>query len=47
MINYIKNGSYDLVVVGSRGTAGVNALLGSVAAYILRESSSDILVYVP
>lgn len=47
LINYIKNGSYDLVVVGSRGTAGVNALLGSVAAYILRESSSDILVYVP
>lgn len=47
LINYIKKGSYDLVVVGSRGTAGVNALLGSVATYILRESSSDVLVYVP
>lgn len=47
LINYIKAGSYDLVVVGSRGTAGVNALLGSVATYILRESSSDVLVYVP
>jgi len=47
LINYIKEGSYDLVVVGSRGTAGVNALLGSVATYILRESSSDVLVYVP
>jgi nucleotide-binding universal stress UspA family protein len=46
LINYIKEGSYDLVVVGSRGTAGVNALLGSVATYILRESSSDVLVYV-
>ncbi len=47
LINYIKEGSYDLVVVGSRGTAGVNALLGSVATYILRETSSDVLVYVP
>jgi len=46
LINYIKDGSYDLVVVGSRGTAGFNALLGSVATYILRESSSDVLVYV-
>lgn len=46
LINHIKDGSYDLVVVGSRGTAGVNALLGSVATYILRESSNDILVYV-
>ncbi len=47
LVNYIKEGSYDLVVVGSRGTAGFNALLGSVATYILRESSSDVLVYVP
>jgi nucleotide-binding universal stress UspA family protein len=47
LVNYIKEGSYDLVVVGSRGTAGFNALLGSVATYILRETSSDVLVYVP
>ncbi len=47
LINYIKEGAYDLVVVGSRGTAGFHALLGSVATYILRESSSDVLVYVP
>jgi len=47
LVNYIKEGAYDLVVVGSRGTAGFNALLGSVATYILRESSSDVLVYVP
>ena len=44
--DYIKEGSYDLVVVGSRGTTGVNSLLGSVATYILRETSSDVLVYV-
>ncbi len=47
LINYIDEGSYDLVVMGSRGTAGFKALLGSVATYILRETSSDVLVYVP
>ena len=47
LVKYIKEGSYDLVVVGSRGTAGFNALLGSVATYILRETSRDVLVYVP
>ena len=47
LIDYIKDGAYDLVVVGSRGTAGVNALLGSMATYILRETSTDVLVYVP
>lgn len=47
LLNYIKDGSYDLVVMGSRGTAGFNALLGSVATYILRETSCDVLVYVP
>ena len=46
LLDYIKEGKYDLVVMGSRGTTGVNALLGSVAAYILRETSSDVLVYV-
>jgi nucleotide-binding universal stress UspA family protein len=47
LIEYIKEGSYDLAVVGSRGTSGFKALLGSVATYVLREASSDVLVYVP
>ena len=47
LIEYIKEGGYDLVVVGSRGTAGFKALLGSFATYILREAPSDVLVYVP
>ena len=47
LVNYIEDGSYDLVVMGSRGTSGFNALLGSVATYILRETSRDVLVYVP
>lgn len=47
LIDHIEEGSYDLVVIGSRGTTGMNALLGSVATYIIRETSKDILVYVP
>lgn len=47
LVTYIKDGMYDLVVVGSRGTVGLNALMGSVANYILRETSKDVLVYVP
>jgi len=47
LVKYINKNPFDLVVVGSRGTAGLNALLGSVATYILRETKSDVLVYVP
>jgi nucleotide-binding universal stress UspA family protein len=47
LINYINKGSYDLVAVGSRGTAGFSALLGNVATYVLRETGCDVLVYVP
>lgn len=47
LLKYINKGSYDLVVIGSRGTSGVNALLGSVALSLLKDSPTDILVYVP
>jgi len=47
LVNYINKGSYDLVAIGSRGTAGFNALLGNVATYVLRETGCDVLVYVP
>jgi len=47
LINYINKGSYDLVTVGSRGTAGFSALLGNVATYVLRETDCDVLIYVP
>ncbi len=47
LVKYINKDSYDLVVLGSRGIVGFNALLGSVAAYILREVQNDVLVYVP
>ena len=47
LLKYINKGSYDLVVVGSRGTSGFKALLGSMASSILRGTSTDVLVYVP
>lgn len=47
LIKYIKKGSYDLVVIGSRSTSGFNALLGSVALTLLKDTPTDILVYVP
>jgi nucleotide-binding universal stress UspA family protein len=46
LLQYIKKNSYDLVVVGSRGTIGFKALLGSMASSILRESSTDVLICV-
>ena len=47
LVKYIDKGKYDLTVVGSRGTAGFKALLGSMASSILRETPTDVLVYVP
>jgi len=47
VVKTIDKDCYNLVVVGSRGTSGFKALLGSVATYILRETRSDVLIYVP
>ena len=48
LLKYINKGSYDLIVIGSRGTSGFfKALLGSVATSILRETPTDVLIYVP
>jgi nucleotide-binding universal stress UspA family protein len=47
LAEYIEDGKYDLVVVGSRGISGFGALLGSVASFIAREVENDVLVYVP
>ena len=47
LVKTINKDCHDLVVVGSRGTSGFKALLGSVATYILRETTSDVLIYVP
>jgi len=47
ILQYIVKDSCDLVVIGSQGTAGLKALLGSVASYILKTSPCDVLVYMP
>ncbi len=47
LLKYIKKGHYDLVVVGSHGTIGFKALLGSVASYLSKEAPNDVLIYVP
>lgn len=47
LLEYINKGSYDLTVLGSRSTSGFKALLGSVASTLIRETATDVLVYVP
>lgn len=47
LVSYINKGTYDLAVVGSRGTSGFGPLLGRVSTYLLRETKCDVLVYVP
>ncbi|MDD3591082.1 MAG: universal stress protein [Sulfurovum sp.] len=47
LLDYVKKNPCDLLVIGSRGTSGLQALLGSMASYLLAEAPSDVLVYVP
>ena len=47
LLKYIHKGGYDLTVLGSRGTSGALALLGSVAYTLMREVTTDVLVFVP
>ncbi|MBC8236922.1 MAG: universal stress protein [Helicobacteraceae bacterium] len=47
ILQYIEKDSCDLVIIGSQGTAGLKALLGSVASYILKRSPCDVLIYMP
>ncbi|MEA3497626.1 MAG: universal stress protein [Campylobacterota bacterium] len=44
----LKENKNDLVIVGSHGTKNIKSFLfGSTASYLMKESRSDILVYVP
>jgi len=47
LLKYINKADYDLTVLGSRGTSGALALLGSVAYTLMREVTTDVLVFVP
>lgn len=46
LLDYLKKNPCDLLVIGSRGTSGFQAFLGSMASYLLAEAPSDVLVYV-
>lgn len=46
LLKYIKNGSYDLTVVGSRSFEGFMTLLGSMSSTVFRKVGTDVLVYV-
>ncbi|MEA3497827.1 MAG: universal stress protein [Campylobacterota bacterium] len=48
LTNVIKNNNNDLVIMGSHGTKNIHSFLfGSTASFLMKESPSDILVYVP
>ncbi|CAA6803804.1 MAG: Unknown protein [uncultured Sulfurovum sp.] len=44
LVSYINKGTFDLTVIGS---AGLHAHLGSMASSIIRDSKTDVLVFVP
>ena len=47
LVNFIKKNNNDLVIVGSHGIKNIRSFLfGSTASYLMKESPSDILVYV-
>ncbi len=48
LINLIIKNNNDLVLIGSHGTKNIiSFLFGSTASFLMKESTSDILVYVP
>ncbi len=48
LINFIEKNSTDLVIIGSHGVKNIKSFLfGSTASFLMKESPSDILVYVP
>lgn len=48
LINYMQENNNDLIIMGSHGTKNIQSFLfGSTASFLMKESPSDILVYVP
>ena len=48
LTNFIEKNGNDLVIIGSHGVKNITSFLfGSTASFLMKESPSDILVYVP
>ncbi len=47
LLEYIKAKKSELLVLGSSGSDMVGSFLGSTAAYLLRNTQSDLLIYIP
>ncbi len=48
ILDYIKQGSADLLVLGSKGVGNLNSFVfGSTASFLVQRSPTDVLVYVP
>lgn len=48
LLDYIVRDNADLIVLGSKGVGNLNSFLfGSTASYLVRNSPTDVLVYVP
>ena len=48
LLDYIVSDNADLIVLGSKGVGNLNSFLfGSTASYLVRNSPTDVLVYVP
>ncbi|MCK4975069.1 MAG: universal stress protein [Sulfurimonas sp.] len=47
LLEYNKTKKNDLIVLGSAGSDVAGSFLGSTAAYLLRNTHSDILIYIP
>ena len=48
LLEYIKNDEADLLVLGSKGIGNLNSFLfGSTASYLVRNSTTDVIAYVP
>ena len=44
IVQYAKDNSCDLIIMGSRGLGALRGMLGSVSSYVLREATVPVLV---
>ncbi|QOY50978.1 universal stress protein [Candidatus Sulfurimonas baltica] len=47
LLEYVQNKQSDLIVLGSSGSDIVGSFLSSTASYLLRNTFTDVLIYIP